>query len=184
VKEQPRSVNEFYVEADRVRRAYASSRLPGRESSAELQDENYRLERIADMLSDLRKLNDGVEDRDQRWKVQQYMVGLARNFIGRPPLERYPDPLKTDDLPPEVKQVMQDHIGRLATTAASVVDPAKSSSDKVEQMQRAQRALLEIGVSQSRAVDSLTQRLLQRGFKPGTVQDWQKRLIMGWPSGD
>jgi RNA polymerase sigma factor (sigma-70 family) len=183
-QEQPRSVNEFYVELDRVRRAYASAKLPGRKADPELVAENYRLGRVADIISDLRKLIDGVEDRDQRWEVQQYMAGLARKAIGRPMRKRYPDPLTSREAPQGVQDVVHDHVGRLATTAASIEDARKATPEKVEQMRRAQQTLRDLGVSQSLALRALEDKLVERGYKRPTILAWKRRLILATQQGE
>jgi hypothetical protein len=70
------------------------------------------------------------------------------------------------------------------TLALKVAAPSSFSEARSAETRSALSDLRRMGIPQSLAIDAMTQELLNRGYKPSTVQDWQERLIMGWPSGD
>lgn len=64
-----------------------------------------RIETLGQLMTPLKALNEGKTDRDERFAVEKYEIGLASAALGKEELPSYPNPLTARDLPPEVKEV-------------------------------------------------------------------------------
>jgi hypothetical protein len=166
-------VDEFYRESDALRTEYASAKLKGEPPSA-LSTKHYRAEKLRDLMSDLRKLNEGVKDRDKRWEVEKYLTGLSRMGLGEQKLERYPTPFE-NDVPEAVREVVSKH---LATIAATVARPEHLKTDKKATSLSAQAVdyLKHLGVSGDDLTIALVGQLRKSGRKSDSIREWNGRL--------
>lgn len=101
VKDMP----DFYEAMEDGKREYDSARKEG-EVDREQRNTYLQLDEYGDLMKELRGLIDDTRDRDARFEVEKYMIGLARHALGRDELARYPNPLTNKDLPAPVKKVI------------------------------------------------------------------------------
>lgn len=136
-------------EAARTRQVYGSARLRGPVPPAV--ETRYRtLNSLAALAGDLRALNAGVQGRAARFDVERYVVGLADFALGRPELDRYPNPLRDPQAPPAVRALANDYLRRMqeVVTRGRPQRQAGETADEYQQrvatweMDRAWRAAL------------------------------------------
>ncbi len=70
-------------------------------------------------------LSRDATDRDQRFEVERYLTGIARQALGREELKRYPSPLGKADLPAQVQPVAERWLALVVNKALTGDKPAK-----------------------------------------------------------
>jgi hypothetical protein len=175
----PRSVGEFYTERARLAQELGSAESGGK-TAADLRDRKLRADYYADLLKELRQAVPKNASRDQRFEIERYMTGVARLAMGRPELDRYPNPLADSDSPPRVRQAVAKFLADKAIQATRDIDE-KGRSDEWIQEQRAQRArgaaiLKESGAGRGAIEDAMESELERRGYRRKTISQYLGRL--------
>jgi len=165
------STGEFYSELRDVERAFSSAKLKG-SPSRELAERHWRLGQVSTLMADLRKTQTAqyrAKTRAERFKTDRYITGLARWALGKPELERYPNPLAADQLPDHVRRVRDEHLqGR----AYAVAWKAKSDGGT----RRSAQYLRDTGANPARLRGLLLEQTVKLQFRPETRSLWLKRL--------
>lgn len=105
-----KSVDDFYARKTELEQAAASAKADKAET-ADDREAKQALQKFSDygaMMTDLRKLIPENASREQGFKVEKYIIGLARDALGEEPLNRYPSPLKrgADQLPGPIAAIV------------------------------------------------------------------------------
>lgn len=138
-----RSIGDFYRDAAQAEKAWMSSRItdgntdelgPGDQALA---DRNHAFGWYAGVMSELRDLVPKESTRDERYAVNRYIAGLARQAMGKEPLEQFPNPFQSRDLPPEVAAVIRQNREGLMRSARIDAQTPRSR----EQVRRARMML-------------------------------------------
>ncbi len=174
--ERTRSVDEFYKLSNKTQREYHSAKLGGRSASDELTGQYRKLGRYRDLISNIRKLNENVENRDKRWENERYIAGLARMATGKEELARYPNPFTADDLPPAVKEVRDSHLGTVAHVVAETMDLRRAKPETKLGMKFAIEYLRETGISEHQLSLILAKKLRKSRRSGKSIREWQNRL--------
>ena len=110
-KDHVRDTGEFYDKRTEVQERSEKEKLLQGEVTLETQMERNTLEIYAGLLTDIRKIMREIprELRDERFEYEKFLVGAARNALGKEPLRRYPNPFATSmaDLPKELRDVIK-----------------------------------------------------------------------------
>lgn len=116
--DHPRSMNAFYTELGNVERArntaiIDSARQAGGTVPREVENRYQVLEWANRLMQDLNSPIRDVADREARFATERYTIGLARAVLGEPQLERYPNPLRSENwsgMPAEVRDSVERHL--------------------------------------------------------------------------
>lgn len=119
----PRSVGEFYDEKERIEQDKGSAEAHG-EDKPELAERVKELDWYADMMAAIRKARPLEVDSEEWFEHERFIIGLAREALGREPLDRYPNPFTADDMPAGVRAAVDKEIGK-RLNAASMTDPER-----------------------------------------------------------
>lgn len=125
-----RSIDEFYRQAQSDNQAWNSSKIADEEGDRALGDRNHQMTWYGEIMSDLRDLVPPGSERDEKYAVNRYIAGLARQALGKEPLAQFPNPFASTDLPPEVAGVVRRARESLRNSAGINAQTA-SSRDRV-----------------------------------------------------
>ncbi len=90
-QDSTKSIGKFYDELNRASKALQSARFKDADNvDPEIAYRFRKFSRYNKFMRLLRKELDGVADRDERFKIERRMVGLARQALELPALDRYP----------------------------------------------------------------------------------------------
>jgi hypothetical protein len=109
--EYTRSIDDFYELREDIKTDYNSAKIEG-ESLEVLEPKHRKFQDYADLMSQLRDMARKPMKKSEKWKYSKYIVGLARDALGRPKLDRYPNPLTDRNAPEKVKKLRDDYLGR------------------------------------------------------------------------
>jgi len=110
-KEPSESISQFYEQKGTVSQDYTSLRdevkkelgssasdaqvtLEMAKQNRELVMKHSAFEDMGKLMQSIREGQKDVLDRDQRFETEKYLIGLAREALGKPELDRYPNPLR------------------------------------------------------------------------------------------
>lgn len=122
---QAKSLNDFYEELDKAAEAASEATLdvehlgetPERTKAIERTDaEAKRLNEYADLMKDIRAAEKKSIGK-RNYEYQPYLVGLARDAMGRPPLESNPNPLTDPSTPKPIAGIIEKFAERKANSA-------------------------------------------------------------------
>lgn len=153
-KDYNESVTELYERSDEVRQQMGSMKKAGKEPDDELKIEQSRINRVKTANSDLRDLLEGVDDRDDRFAVERYIIGLSRWGLGKRDLKRYENPLNLSGLPENVKGVIEDVL--VKTIMRSVVRTKSTDESYLQSVESARAFLADTGITKAQAGALLT----------------------------
>jgi len=80
------------------------------------------MDEYKDIMSALRKPIRLEKDRYKRLAYEKYIFGLARFALGRPALDRYPNPLTAKSLPQDVRDIVDEYLTKRLWTATAPSD--------------------------------------------------------------
>lgn len=126
----------FYDLRERTRQKLASARDKNA-ATPELEEQAHSLERVGEIMEEVRKQTREVRDRDDRFVTERYMIGLARRATGQVDLAKYPDPIKYPATNPIVRKAVDAAIGRDVEAITAPV-PKKEKHESVEHFQKRQ----------------------------------------------
>lgn len=110
-KDHVRDTGEFYDKRTEVQERSEKEKLLQGEVTLETQMERNTLEIYAGLFTDIRKIMRQFprELRDERFEYEKFLIGAARNALGKEPLRRYPNPFATSmaDLPKELRDIIR-----------------------------------------------------------------------------
>ena len=110
-KDHVRDTGEFYDKRTEVQERSEKEKLLQGEVTLETQMERNTLEIYAGLFTDIRKIMRQFprELRDERFEYEKFLIGAARNALGKEPLRRYPNPFATSmaDLPKELRDIIK-----------------------------------------------------------------------------
>ena len=89
-KDYSESVDKTYGKQTELRQERGSAKFEGRPPGTGTDQEYRRINRVTRIMSDLRDLRGLALDRDERFKIEKYIIGLGRFAMREQPLERYP----------------------------------------------------------------------------------------------
>lgn len=185
------TLESFYDERDKLTREVNSAKLKGTELDAETPERLHLLNRYADMMTELRRGVQGVANRDQRFSHEKYIIGLAREAMGKSRLDRYPSPFRRGEVLPPAVQAIVDDVNQSAVYLATDPDaedrrPAESAADydarvakREASIEKAVAHLREIGMTLPEAEAAFLQEWNERrrksGYKIETNEEWDRR---------
>jgi len=145
---QSGSVNDVYEEASRLEQMIdlKASELGEPQNEAELEAYNKRyaeeiapIEHRFHVLSDAQGVMSGIRKVEPKesggartFEYEPYINGIARDALGRPPLEHSPNPFTTTDpLPEPLHKMLVAKVNRMTEPAVALYDiPAKDTDEK------------------------------------------------------
>ena len=154
-KDYTRSINDVYERQTELNQKLGDLKFKGQEPTVDLKEERSKLSRVTRLFSSLRDVVDAERDRDERFKVEQYMTGLARWATGERDLERYPNPWKLKDMPADVKAVIEDEM--MKVIEHSIIESTSKNESYRQSIESARSFLKESGVSSAQAMTLLSQ---------------------------
>lgn len=126
-----RDEQDFYNRQEELKQSLGSQKLgePGAAKPAEL----HRMEEYAKIAHGIRDAmkRAGPTDRDAQFEYEKYLYGTFRAGLGREELARYPNPLKADNLPPDIQQIVDNAVGAMHKQMQSPV-PTRGSMTQLE----------------------------------------------------
>jgi hypothetical protein len=115
-RHQARSIADFYDERDRVHKeaGQVDADFTDNPDSKDLASEAVRtanevkrLDGYAKLMTELRSVESKNTLGRRSYEFEPYLVGLAREALGRPPLESNPSPFSGDDVPAPILAVVR-----------------------------------------------------------------------------
>jgi predicted RNA methylase len=168
------SVSEFYEKLKLTEQAYNSAKKNDKLSD-DLDAQNALLQGHSELMNKIRKTVDGVSDRDGRFAVEKYIIGLARHALDKEALDRYPNPLQQDDLPETIKPLVDRYLGQklFAMTSPQPVRKKGEPLDDYRQrraewektVNRGLSLIKSIEMDEKRALTLLRQEAKRRGMR-------------------
>ncbi|MCP4900038.1 MAG: hypothetical protein GY906_23970 [bacterium] len=178
-KDYAKSTDDFYTRAVKLSKLHESNKHRaklGKSTKPEDLAEWRKSESVKALMTAVRKAVYGAPS-ESRLLADRAMVGLARQALGRTPLDRYENPMEhLDGLPGVVKAAIEDHIGRKAVTATRI----SKDPDTLTKGHEAAEYLWSMGVTLEDAQSALYARLRSQGMSSkgaGIRQDRLKRTV-------
>jgi RNA polymerase sigma factor (sigma-70 family) len=140
--------------------------------------EMRRLSRADDLMGRLKKLAESQpESGEAQTRTEFYRAGLARWAMGQKAKDRYPNPLTDQNLPPDVRKVVDEHLAVTAAAAAGLENPKKAKEKAVANMQGAVDYLKAVGADRDKLLDLLMARMKSQGAGREARRHWRARLL-------
>jgi N12 class adenine-specific DNA methylase len=153
-KDYTDSINDVYEQQASLNEQFNDLRYQGKEPTPELQEERSKLSRVTGLLTEMRDLIEDERDRDERFKVEQYMAGLARWATSKTELERYPNPLKLRDMPENVRALVEAEL--MKVIAHSIIESKSKNETYVQSIESSREFLKASGISNGEALSLLS----------------------------
>lgn len=121
--EHASSMRLFYDQLTRLREQETLFELRGQPVPSELATSRYVADTVSRLMANLRLPFRQERDREARFAVDQYLIGLARAVLRQPELGRYPNPLRSANwaaMPEAIRDTVHDF---LAVQAEHLSDP-------------------------------------------------------------
>lgn len=173
------SVDDFYKTKELLTKRLNSAKLHKETVSQDSLDFLHTLDEYASLMAELRThiRVEGLKSRDERWTIHRYMIGLAREALGRAEIEGAPSLLTARNVPSAIGQVRDRYLGRKAyQLSAPRPKRLKAESKTKFQARRSAyareiartRGLFEnLGLTAEEARAALRADLKRRGMRPG-----------------
>lgn len=104
---QARSVNDFYRHMEEIQLQADTDTYNGKKNT-EAQQQAEQLAGYAEVMTAIREMEPKDSAGRRGYKYQQYIVGLAREAMGREPLESNPNPFTAKEIPDDIKKAVQE----------------------------------------------------------------------------
>jgi len=153
-KDYSESLDEVYDRAETLTQQLNSQKKAGKERNPDMMAEKSRLNRVKDLNSSLRDLMEGMSDRDQRFSVEKYIIGLSRWGLGKKDLDRYTNPLGLKGLPDNVRAVISEALTK--TIIRSIVETDSEDEGYLQSIESARVFLKQTGITKAQAGALLT----------------------------
>lgn len=110
-RHQGRSIDDFYAKAAETKLAHRVAEVEGT-LTADLRAQNGLFNEYAALMTEIRKVEPRGFGGKRKFEYEPYIVGLARDALGRDPLPDNPNPFHDPDAPAPIKQALLDHAVR------------------------------------------------------------------------
>jgi hypothetical protein len=170
-KNYTQSEIDFRDKLDTVEREYNASRPErGAEGDPKLKADLWKLRQYKELITEVKGLVFQQVGRDAKFDFEKYADGLSRQALGRANLQLYPSMFNTDDLPPEIKEIKDEFLGRILYQVTSPMENKsreerdaikERSSEWLDDLSDAEkrRILLQESRNRKAGVDSILRRL-------------------------
>ena len=128
--EPMQSVDDFYDAKDKIEQRAMAEKVIHKRENQELNAQASDMNRYSAMLTEMRAAVRDEKDRDKRFETEKYMIGLARFALGKEPLDRYPNPLKTKNSPEHIAKIRREEIMRRAEKIAAYTPDSLTDLEK------------------------------------------------------
>ena len=151
-----KSVNELYDKATKTQQRIDTMRKRGEEPSSEQLAEASKFSRVKALNSDLRDILDenNIRDRDERFAIEKYIVGLSRWALGKKDSKRYANPLRLSKLSEQARPAVEDALTKVIVRAILQYDG--NNETHRQSIQSAQDFLKATGLTKGEAASLLS----------------------------
>ena len=148
-KDYSESIDEMYERSKLVEQQQNDLKKLGKPEDPALKEESSRFNRVKAMNSELREKIDGETDRDVRFSVEKYIIGLNRWSLGKTDLKRYPNPMGLAGLPDDVRELVSDQITK--SIIRSLIETDSESEGYLQSIESAKAFLKNTGITAAQA---------------------------------
>jgi hypothetical protein len=106
----------FYTAKREINDQYEREKEAGKVSVKTAVEKSLKNDYL-ELMTQIRQNPDNNVSRGTDKDFEPYLVGLAREALGREPLEDNPSPFKVKDLPKEIEEILVEHTRRKAKSA-------------------------------------------------------------------
>jgi hypothetical protein len=161
-RDYSQSLTEFYESSEDYTRKYNSAKEKG-QMPKHLEINYHLYESYKDLMTQLRNASKKVEGRDEKFEYNKYIIGLARYAQGKEPLDRYPNPLKEDDLPKPAADIIDGWLGD------QLYRMTKANNEN-QIISRGEKIIRGLGLEYGQARAILAREARRRGYKTNEMQ--------------
>tara|TARA_R110000824_G_scaffold86938_3_gene214697 strand:- start:3653 stop:11587 length:7935 start_codon:yes stop_codon:yes gene_type:complete len=148
-KDYSESRDEMYERSKLVEQQQNDLKKLGKPEDPALKAEKSRFDRVKEMNRELREKIDGETDRDVRFSIEKYIIGLNRWALGKSDKRKYPNPMGLPDLPDDVRELVSDQITK--SIIRSLIETDSESEDYLQSIESAKAFLKNTGITAAQA---------------------------------